>query len=32
MKKIISVSEEIGLSMDEDFNELYMNSMMFGDE
>ena len=31
MKKILSVSKEIGLSMDEDFNRLFMRSMMFGD-
>ena len=30
LKKILSVSKEIGLSMDKDFNELYMKFMMFG--
>ena len=29
LEKIVSVSEEIGLSMDKDFNEFYMEHMMF---
>ena len=29
---IIGVSEEIALSTDKDFNEIYVDSMMFGEE
>ena len=29
LQKIVSISEEIGLSTDKDFNELYMEHMMF---
>lgn len=32
LKKIVRVSEEISLSTDNDFNELYMNAMMFSEE
>lgn len=32
MHRIVEISEEIGLSSDKDFNEFYMDAMMFGDK
>lgn len=32
LRKLVEVSTEIGLSTDKDFNEFYMDSMMFGEE
>ena len=32
LSKIVETSEEIGLSTDKDFNEFYMDGMMFGEE
>ena len=32
LSKIVEKSEEIGLSTDKDFNEFYMDGMMFGEE
>lgn len=32
IQRLVEISEEIGLSTDKDFNEFYMDSMMFGED
>ena len=32
LRHLVEISEEIGLSSDKDFNEFYMDAMMFGEE
>ena len=32
LRHLVEISDEIGLSTDKDFNEFYMDSMMFGEE
>lgn len=32
LRKIVQAAKEIGLSTDQDFNEFYMNAMLFGEE
>ena len=32
LSRLVAVSSEVNLSKDKDFNELYMDNMMFGEE